>query len=68
MRESLETFGVFVKLTGGLGLLLIYPLLPFLIFYGGLMMVGRGIWSRGTETKPPKRDGIDAYLRHDYEV
>ena len=67
MRESLESLGAFIKLTGGLGLLVIYPLIPLLLAYSLFMAVGRGLWSKGTEfrLKPPERCAIDTYLRHD---
>ena len=65
MRETLESLGAFIKLTGGLGLLVIYPLIPLLLTYSLLMAVGRGLWSKGTESKPLKRCAIDTYLRHD---
>ena len=65
MRETLESLGAFIKLTGGLGLLVIYPLIPLLLTYSLLMAVGRGLWSKGTESKPLERCAIDAYLRHD---
>ena len=66
MRETLESFGVAVARTGGLALIVLYPLIPFLLIYGGLMAAGRGIWGRGTETRQPKHDAVDRYLRQDY--
>ena len=51
MREVLESFGAIVVRTGGLALLVLYPLIPFLLLYAGLMAVGRGTWSKGTEEK-----------------
>ena len=51
MKEFLESFGVIVIKTGGVALLVIYPLLPFLIAYAGLQAVGRSLWSSGTRRK-----------------
>ena len=62
MRETLESFGAVVVATGGLALLVICPLIPFLLIYGGLQAVGRSLWGRGTVTKR-EPDAIDRYLR-----
>ena len=62
MRQALESFGAVVAATGGVALLVIYPLIPFLLVYGGLQAVGRSLWGRGTVTKR-EPDEIDRYLR-----
>lgn len=54
MKQFLESFGVAVETTGGLALLAAYSLLPVILLYAGLMAVGRGLWSRGTESKRVK--------------
>ena len=51
MKEFLESFGVIVIKTGGVALLVIYPLLPFFLAYAGLQAVGRSLWSSGTRRK-----------------
>ena len=55
MREFFESFGVLAKTTGGLSLLVLMPLAPVLLLFGGLMAVGRGCWSKGTESKRIQR-------------
>ena len=71
MKESLESFGVIVVKTGGLALLVVYPLIPFLLLYAGLQAVGRSLWSSGTRKKrarlaaeilaAPRFDGDEFY-------
>ena len=51
MKEALESYGVIVARTGGVALLVSFPIIPFILFFGGLMAVGRGIWGRGTESR-----------------
>ena len=51
MKELLESFGVIVIKTGGLALLVVYPLLPLLLLYAGLQAAGRSLWSSGTRRK-----------------
>ena len=51
MRETLESFGAMILKTGGLGLLVLYPLIPAIILYAGLQAVGRSLWSAGTRRK-----------------
>ena len=51
MKQFFESFGVVVIQTGGLALLALYSLVPVLLVFGGLMAAGRGIWSKGTESK-----------------
>ena len=51
MKETLESFGVVVARTGGLALLAMFPLLPFLLLWGGLQAAGRSLWSAGTRRK-----------------
>ena len=51
MKEQLESFGVIVIKTGGLALLVVYPLIPLLLLYAGLQVVGRSLWSSGTRRK-----------------
>ena len=54
MKEFLESFGVIVIKTGGVALLVIYPILPFFLAYAGLQAVGRSLWSSGTRRKRAK--------------
>ena len=54
MKEQMESFGVLVLKTGGLALLVIYPLIPLIIAYLGLQAVGRSLWSAGTRRKRQK--------------
>ena len=54
MKEFLDSFGVIVIKTGGVALLVIYPILPFLLAYAGLQAVGRSLWSSGTRRKRSK--------------
>ena len=54
MKEFLESFGVIVTKTGGVALLVVYPLIPFLIAYAGLQAVGRSLWSSGTRRRRRK--------------
>jgi hypothetical protein len=54
MKEFLESFGVIVIKTGGVALLVIYPILPFLVAYAGLQAVGRSLWSSGTRRRRSK--------------
>lgn len=71
MKEFLESFGVIVVKTGGLALLVVYPLIPVIILYAGLQAVGRSLWSAGTRRKrrayydkilaPPRRPGDEFY-------
>ena len=51
MKEQLESFGVIVVKTGGLALLVVYPLIPLLLLYAGLQAAGRSLWSSGTRRK-----------------
>ena len=51
MRDLAESLSAVVAQTGGLALLALYPLIPILLVFGGLMAAGRGIWSKGTESK-----------------
>ena len=60
MKEFLESFGVIVVKTGGLALLVAYPLIPFLLAYAGLQAVGRSLWSSGTRRK--RRELADEIL------
>ena len=55
VREFFESFGVVAKSTGGLSLLVLLPAVPVLLLFGGLMAVGRGCWSKGTESKRIQR-------------
>ena len=55
MKEFFESFGVVAQSTGGLSLLVLLPTMPVLLLFGGLMAVGRGCWSRGTESKRIQR-------------
>ena len=71
MREVLEQFNAAVARTGGVALLVLYPLIPLLLVYGGLQAVGRSLWSAGTRRKrhamarrilaSPKRPGDEFY-------
>ena len=56
MREFAESFGVVVKATGGLALLVALPAIPVVLLFGGLMAVGRGTWGRGTINKKWARE------------
>ena len=51
MRELAESFHAAVERTGGVALLVAYPLIPFLLLYGGLQAAGRSLWSAGTRRK-----------------
>lgn len=51
MRELAESFHVLVERTGGVALLVLYPLIPLLLVYGGLQAAGRSLWSAGTRRK-----------------
>lgn len=54
MKEFLESFGVIVLKTGGVALLVVFPLIPFLMAYAGLQAVGRSLWSSGVRRKRRK--------------
>ena len=58
VKEFFESFGVVAKSTGGLSLLVLTPAVPVLLLFGGLMAVGRGCWSKGTESKRIQRARI----------
>jgi hypothetical protein len=51
VREFAESLAAAIAQTGGLALIALYPLLPVLLLFGGLQAVGRGSWSKGTESK-----------------
>ena len=55
MKEFAESLGVVIAQTGGLALLVLIPMVPVLLLFGGLMAAGRGCWSRGTESKKIQR-------------
>ena len=50
VRDFAESFGVLVKYSGGLALLAL-PALIIVLLFGGLMAVGRGTFSRGTNRR-----------------
>jgi len=54
VKEFLESLGVIVVKTGGVALLVLYPLLPFFLAYAGLQAVGRSLWSSGTRRRRRK--------------
>lgn len=71
MKDFLESFGAIVVKTGGLALLVLYPLIPVIILYAGLQAVGRSLWSAGSRRKrqarcnrilsAPRRPGDEFY-------
>ena len=54
MRQLLESISAAAVQTGGLALLVAYPLIPVLLLFGGLQAAGRGSWSKGTESEDVK--------------
>ena len=60
MKEFLESLSSVLIKTGGVGFLVLYPLLPLLLLYAGLQAAGRGIWSSGTRRKD--QELADYYL------
>ena len=71
MKDFLESLGAVVVKTGGLALLVIYPLIPVIILYAGLQAAGRSLWSAGSRRKrrayckrildAPRRPGDEFY-------
>ena len=51
VKEVLESFGAVVTRTGGVALLVVFPLIPCILIWGGLQVVGRSLWSAGTRRK-----------------
>ena len=58
MKELIESLGVVIIKSGGLALLVIYPLIPLLLLYAGLQAVGRSLWSSGTRRRDRKDQEI----------
>ena len=51
MKNFLQDFGAAVDQTGGLLLLVAFPMIPILLIFGGLQAVGRSYWGKGANAK-----------------
>jgi len=51
VKELAESFHVVVERTGGLALLVVMPLVPCFLLWGGLQAAGRSFWSAGARRK-----------------